>query len=174
MLSFPGLGWEPGEVDPLEVGDLLSPPDPYHTREYIEQLTGSGQDIKESWRREAQGQAETATWPQAILTGGWSLDLRDSAQKRANLTLVQNGRAVFGRGFLTGPDRSQLASATGTVSASGVITLDILGFDDLVLHRCTLYGGLDRLSGSYSAFAPDGSTWWGSVSGSRSALQLWP
>ncbi|MBN1324199.1 MAG: hypothetical protein JW986_09450 [Methanotrichaceae archaeon] len=173
LLPFLGLGSEGEPVDPLEVGDLLSPPDPYHTREYIERLTGGGDDIKEAWRRNAQDQVETSTWPMTILAGGWSLELRDRGLKRANLTLVQNGGAVFGRGFLTGSDRSQLASATGTVSASGVITLDIMGFDDLVLHRCTLYGGRDRLSGSYSAFAPDGNTWWGSVSGSRLAQQFW-
>jgi len=172
MLPFHALGSEAEQVDPLEVGDLLSPPDPYHTREYIERLTG-GEDIKEACRRNAQDQVETSTWPMTILAGGWSLELRDSGLKRANLTLVQNGRAVFGRGFITDADRAQLASATGTVAASGVITLDLLGLDDLVLYRSTLYGGRDRLSGSYSAFAPDGNTWWGSISGGHLPFQYW-
>ena len=142
-------------MDPLGIDPLMRPLDTEHTAEYLNKISG----------REYLGPFVPV---QEDLRGNWKLDLLGGMPGKAELQLVQNRDAVFGRGTLS------LAGSTIAVSASGgtvkdVLYLDLVDVQELMLYRCTLTISKDFLSGSVTAFDAQGRVWSGTAQGSRSA-----
>jgi len=137
-------------LDPLSIDPLVRPLDPEHTAEYKQMLEEIG-----------------PLPPEEELAGRWSLELRDNLSRVLDLSLLQNGRVVFGRGDMVVEGMSQMASASGLISQE-VLYLDIVSLEDQTLYRCVLRPSMNSLSGSYYAFGPGGTIWSGTVRGSRS------
>lgn len=97
------------------------------------------------------------------LTGRWRFELRDGKNRSLDLTIVQNGRAVFGQGSI---DSATTATASGTISGS-LLYLDVIRPENLTLYRCTLNLGRDILLGSYYVFESPRGFRQGRISGTR-------
>lgn len=136
-------------LDPLSIDPLMRPLDPEHTAEYLQRLGKIG-----------------PLHPEDNLEGMWRLELRDDVVRALDLSLLQNGRVISGRGDMTAGQFSQPASASGLIY-QGVLYLDVTSLDDQILYRCTLRPAVNSLSGSYYAFGPYGAVWSGTVRGSR-------
>ena len=144
-------------ADPLGIDPLMRPLDPEHSAEYLDKISG----------REYLGPFVPV---QEDLRGNWKLNLLGGMPGKADLLLVQNRNAVFGRGTLSLAG----SSSTVAVSASGgtvkdVLYLDLVDAQGLMLYRCTLTISKDFLSGSVTAFDAQGRVWSGTAQGSRSA-----
>lgn len=125
--------------------------------------------------------------------GRWSFAMDEGTVRSLELALRQTGDLVFGKGVM-GPsdgeaaeaasseDRgiesmidwmNQPASALGTASqaaASGTVVgnemkLDVVSLDSITLYRFDLTLTGDLVSGGYTAYGSDGSTWSGTVTG---------
>lgn len=147
----------------------------------------------------AQPPAEEAAAPSepSDFSGRWSFAMDEGTVRSLELALYQTGDLVFGKGVM-GPsdgeaagaapseDRgiesmidwlNQPASALGTASqaaASGTVVgngmkLDLVSLESIALYRFDLTLTGDLVSGGYTAYGSDGSTWSGSVTGSRAA-----
>ncbi len=130
-------------------------------------------------------------------SGEWSLTMTDNTTRSLDLVLHQKENIVFGRGILGSSDSSasdqpssedmgiesmtdwlyQPPSTLGSASqaaASGTVVgdrlkLDLVSIGSIALYRFDLSRSGDLVSGNYSAFESDGSTWFGTASGSRAA-----
>ncbi len=130
-------------------------------------------------------------------SGRWSFAMAESTTRSLDLALYQTGDLVFGKGVIGSAEGSattaasassedrgiesmidwlnQPASALGSVSqaaASGTVVgsnlkLDLVSLESIALYRFELSLTGDLVSGSYSAYGSDGSTWSGTVTGSR-------
>ena len=90
----------------------------------------------------------------AIVSGSWSLDLNDSASRKAILTIFQNGDVVYGTGNLNlDANTTMIASASGTVTGDQV-NLDIVSLGKVSLYRIVMTINGDSATGSYTAFSP--------------------
>lgn len=147
----------------------------------------------------AQPPAEetAAPWEPSDFSGRWSFAMDEGIVRSLELALHQTGDLIFGKGVM-GPsdgeaagaasseDRgiesmidwlNQPASALGTASqaaASGTVVgngmkLDLVSLDSIALYRFDLTLTGDLVSGGYTAYGSDGSTWSGTVTGSRAA-----
>jgi len=140
-------------ADPLGIDPLMRPLDPEHTAEFLDKISGR------SYLGPFVPVAED-------LRGNWKLNLLGGMPGKADLLLVQNRDAVFGRGILS------LAGSTNAVYASGqavkdVLYLDLVNGEELTLYRCTLTMSKDFLSGSFNAYDYSGQAWSGTIQGSR-------
>lgn len=126
-------------------------------------------------------------------SGRWSFAMAESTTRSLDLALYQRVDLVFGKGVISPSDGSSAASsedlgiesmidwlnrpASGLDSASqaaacGTVVgnemkLDLVSLDSIALYRFDLSLTGDLISGSYSAYGSDGSTWYGDVTGSR-------
>jgi hypothetical protein len=128
-------------------------------------------------------------------SGRWSFAMVESTTRSLDLALYQRGDLIFGKGVIGPSDGTatasassedlgiesmidwlnQPASALGSASqaaASGTVTgdemkLDLVSLDSITLYRLDLSLTGDLARGSYSAYGSDGSTWNGTVTGSR-------
>jgi hypothetical protein len=146
----------------------------------------------------AQPPAEETTAPSepSDFSGRWSFAMDERTVRSLELALRQTGDLVFGKGVM-GPsdgeagaasseDRgiesmidwlNQPASALGTASqaaASGTVVgnemkLNVVSLESIALYRFDLTLTGDLVSGGYTAYGSDGSTWSGTVTGSRAA-----
>jgi hypothetical protein len=139
-------------ADPLSIDSLMRPLNPEHTLEYLDRVSG---------------RAYVNVLPEADLRGNWRLELRDSALRQLDLTLLQNREVIFGRGILSIGGISQAAFSSGQ-TYKDVLYLDVLS-EDLILYRCALTISKDYLSGSYYAFDAQGGVWTGVATGRKSA-----
>ncbi|MGD0953067.1 MAG: hypothetical protein ABR985_11860 [Methanotrichaceae archaeon] len=90
----------------------------------------------------------------AIVSGSWSLDLNDSASRKAILTLFQNGDAVYGTGNLNlDANTAMTAAASGTVTDDQV-NLDIVSLGKVSLYRISMTVSGDSATGNYTTFSP--------------------
>ena len=89
-----------------------------------------------------------------IVSGSWSLDLNDSASRKAILTIFQNGDAVYGTGNLNlDANTAMIAAASGTVTGDQV-NLGIISLGKVSLYRIVMTINGDSATGSYTAFSP--------------------
>jgi len=128
-------------------------------------------------------------------SGRWSIAVAEETSRSLDLALYQRGDLVFGKGVMGTSDSSAAgaassedrgigsmidwldqppasldsasqAAASGTVVGSD-LKLDLVSLDSIALYRFDLSLTGDLVSGSYSAYGSDGSTWRGTVTGSR-------
>jgi hypothetical protein len=103
----------------------------------------------------------------AIVSGSWSLDLNDSASRKAILTLFQNGDAVYGTGNLNlDANTAMTAVASGTVTGDQV-NLDIVSLGKISLYRVSMTVSGDSATGNYTTFSPGLSPATGTAKGSK-------
>jgi hypothetical protein len=103
----------------------------------------------------------------AIVSGSWSLDLNDSASRKAILTLFQNGDAVYGTGNLNlDANIAMTAAASGTVTGDQV-NLDIVSLGKISLYRVSMTVSGDSATGNYTTFSPGLSPATGTAKGSK-------
>jgi len=140
--------------------------------------------------------AETAASSEpSDFSGRWSFAMAESTTRSLDLALYQRADLVFGKGVLgpsddsaagasasedlgiesmidwlnrpaSGLDSTSQAAASGTV-VGNELSLDLVSLDSIALYRFDLSLTGDLVSGSYSAYGSDGSTWNGTVTGSR-------
>jgi hypothetical protein len=88
----------------------------------------------------------------ASISGGWSLELTDSASHTAALTLTQSGDAVFGTGNVNlDANTTLMAAASGTLTGSK-LTLDIVTLEKVNLYRLALTVNGESATGNYNAY----------------------
>ena len=103
----------------------------------------------------------------AIVSGSWSLDLNDSASRKAILTIFQNGDTIYGTGNLNlDANTAMIAVASGTVTGNQV-NLDIVSLGKVTLYRIFMTVSGDSATGSYTAFSPGLSPATGTAKGLR-------
>ena len=103
----------------------------------------------------------------AIVSGSWSLDLNDSASRKAILTLFQNGDAVYGTGNLNlDANTAMTAAASGTVRGDQV-NLDIVSLGKVSLYRISMTVSGDSATGNYTTFSPGLPPSTGTAKGSK-------
>ncbi len=140
--------------------------------------------------------AETAASSEpSDFSGRWSFAMAESTTRSLDLALYQRADLVFGKGVLgpsdgsaagasasedlgiesmidwlnrpaSGLDSASQAAASGTV-VGNEMKLDLVSLDSIALYRFDLSLTGDLVSGSYAAYGSDGSTWSGTVTGSR-------
>lgn len=104
-----------------------------------------------------------------IVSGSWSLDLNDSASRKAIITLFQNGDAVYGTGNLDlDANTTMMAAASGTVTGDQV-NLDIVSLGKVSLYRISMTANGDSATGSYTAFSPGSAPTPGTMEGEKLA-----
>lgn len=130
-------------------------------------------------------------------SGRWSLAITEKSTRSLDLALYQTGDLVFGKGVLGSSESSEAggsssedrgidsmiewlnlppsslesasqAAASGTVEGDR-LHLDLISLESLSLYRFELNLTGDLVSGSYSAYGTDGSTWAGTATGARRA-----
>ena len=103
----------------------------------------------------------------ANVSGSWSLELDDKASKKADLTIFQNGNAVYGTGDMNqGANTTLQAAASGTVTGSR-LNLNLVSLGKVSLYRFSLTISKDSVTGGYSAFTPGESQITGTAKGMR-------
>jgi hypothetical protein len=141
-------------VDPLSISPLTRPLDTEHTWEYLETVR--------NWNYNNPG----ATSAGQNLAGTWRFELTDSTLRHLDLQLLQNQDVVYGRGTATVGGVTQSATASGTVY-NGVLYLDVISPENLMLYKCSFALTEDYLSGNYYAFDEMGRSWSGTATGRR-------
>ncbi|NPV62328.1 MAG: hypothetical protein HPY61_06815 [Methanotrichaceae archaeon] len=141
-------------TDPLSIAPLTRPLDTEHTWEYLEKVR--------SWNYNSPGAAAAGQG----LAGTWRFELTDSTLRHLNLQLLQNQDVVYGRGTATVGGVTQSATASGTVY-NGVLYLDVVSPENLMLYKCSFALTEDYLSGNYFAFDEMGRSWNGTATGRR-------
>jgi hypothetical protein len=103
----------------------------------------------------------------AKVSGSWSLKLDDNTSRKADLTLFQNGNAVYGTGDINqGTNTTLQAAASGTVTGS-MLNLNLVSLGKVSLYRFSLTIIRDSVTGSYSALTPGASQITGTAKGER-------
>jgi hypothetical protein len=97
------------------------------------------------------------------ISGKWLLQLDG---KEFELDLKQNSGAVFGTGNMIVGNTTSPVSVSGSI-AGDKVRLDLVAPGDVNLYRLSITPG-DTVSGSYSAYSPNGEPTTGKVSGSKS------
>jgi len=95
------------------------------------------------------------------VTGAWSFDLEGKALEQMKLYLVQNKDVITGQGVINRENRTENATAIGSISGEKIF-LNVIpaGVSDLYKLNLSLTS-LD--SGTYTAYAADGSNRSGAV-----------
>lgn len=100
----------------------------------------------------------------ANLTGTMSLNLIDGITRQINLDMIQNGDLLLGYGNMTSGTGSQRITATGSLTANGM-ALYILPEAAPEVYRLEIASSGASLTGRYQAFAANGASWSGTVTG---------
>ena len=101
------------------------------------------------------------------VSGNWSLKLDDNTSKKADLTLFQNGNAVYGTGNINPGTNAKLqAAASGTVTGTW-LNLNLVSLGKVSLYRFSLTISKDSVTGSYRALTPGASQITGNAKGER-------
>ena len=107
----------------------------------------------------------------AKVSGSWSLKLDDNTSRKADLTLFQNGNAVYGTGNMNqGTNTTLQAAASGTVTGNK-LNLNLVSLGKISLYRFSLTISKDSVTGSYSDLTPGAPQITGTAKGGR-FLQL--
>jgi hypothetical protein len=114
----------------------------------------------------APAQAVAPAEPTSV-SGGWSLELTDSASRTAVLTLFQSGDAVFGTGNVNlDANTTMMATASGTLT-DNKLNLDLVTLGKVNLYRLALMVSGESATGDYTAYSPNASPSTGSAKGTR-------
>jgi len=142
------------ERDPLELGPLLQPLDPHHTAEYLEKLRGMGY----------------VGYPTSgvNLGGYWTFEFSDPYASKAEMLLLQNGWAVFGKGMIYQDGKASTATCSGFILQDSLY-LDLTSVEDLSLYRCRLSLGRSYLYGGFYAFDAHGGALTGTLTGKKTS-----
>lgn len=114
----------------------------------------------------APAQVVAPTKPTSV-SGGWSLELTDSASHTAILTLFQSGDAVYGTGNMNPDDNTTLIAAASGSLIDSELNLDLVTLGKVNLYRLALTVSGDSATGNYTAYSPLASPSTGSASGTR-------
>lgn len=98
------------------------------------------------------------------LTGTMSLNLIDGITRQIGLNIIQSSDLLLGYGNMTSGTGTQRVNAAGSQTTNGM-TLYILPVDAAEVYRLNIAGSGASLSGRYQAFAANGATWSGTVTG---------
>ncbi|VVB64010.1 Uncharacterised protein [uncultured archaeon] len=111
--------------------------------------------------------AEISSAGIANVSGSWSLKLDNNTSGKANLSLFQNGNAVYGTGNINqGTNTTLQAAASGTVTDSR-LNLYLVSLGKVSLYSFSLTISKDSVNGSYSALTPGESQIIGTAKGER-------
>ena len=111
-------------------------------------------------------QVASTTEPTSV-SGGWSLELTDSASHTAALTLSQSGDAVFGTGNVNLDDNTTMMAAASGTLIGRELNLDIVTLGKVNLYRLTLMVSGEWATGNYTAYSPSSSPSTGTAKGTR-------
>ncbi len=111
-------------------------------------------------------QVASTTEPTSV-SGGWSLELTDSASHTAALTLSQSGDAVFGTGNVNLDDNTTMMAAASGTLIGRELNLDIVTLGKVNLYRLTLMVSGESATGNYTAYSPSSSPSTGTAKGTR-------
>jgi hypothetical protein len=139
---------------------------PKDTRAQDQSQTSPVQNTEINTTVPAPAQVAAPTEPTSI-SGGWSLELTDSASHSAAFTLFQSGDAVFGTGNVNlDANTTLMAAASGTLTGSE-LNLDIVTLEKMNLYRLALMVSGESATGNYTAYSPSASPSTGSAKGTR-------
>jgi hypothetical protein len=114
----------------------------------------------------APAQIAAPTEPTSV-SGGWSLELTDSASHTAALTLFQSGDAVFGTGNVNLDANTTIMAAASGTFAGNELNLDLVTLGKVNLYRLALMVNGESATGNYTAYSPNASPSTGSAKGTR-------
>ena len=101
------------------------------------------------------------------VSGGWSLELTDTASSTSALTLWQSGDVVFGSGNVNlDANTTMMATASGTLTGDE-LNLDLVTLGKVNLYRLALMVSGESATGDYTAYSPSASPSTGSAKGTR-------
>jgi len=124
---------------------------PKDTRAQDQSQTSPVQNSEVSTAVPAPAQVAASAEPTSI-SGGWSLELADSALHTAALTMFQSGDAVFGTGNMNlDANTTLMAAASGTLTGSE-LNLDIVTLEKVNLYRLALMVSGESATGNYTAY----------------------
>lgn len=152
--STPKVFFDP-QADPLGIDSLMRPLDTEHTWEYLDKVSG-------------RQYLSPYVLAGVDLRGRWTIQLTGGMPAQADLTLLQDGNVILGRGNMASSGSILTATASGQIYGD-VLYMDLVSLEDLKLYKLTLTIGQNSLSGSYSAFNGLGGMWSGTAAGSRQA-----
>jgi hypothetical protein len=139
---------------------------PKDTRAQDQSQTSPVQNTEINTTVPAPAQVAAPTEPTSI-SGGWSLELTDSASHSAAFTLFQSGDAVFGTGNVNlDANTTLMATASGTLT-DNKLDLDIVTLEKMNLYRLALMVSGESATGDYTAYSPSASPSTGSAKGTR-------
>jgi hypothetical protein len=114
------------------------------------------QNVATNTTAPAPAQVAAPSVPTSV-SGGWSLELTDSALHTAALTLFQSGDAVYGTGNVNlDANKTMMAAASGTLTG-GELNLDIVTLGKVNLYRLALMVSGESATGNYTAYSPSAS-----------------
>jgi hypothetical protein len=118
--------------------------------------TSPVQNVAANTTAPAPAQVVAPSVPTSV-SGGWSLELTDSALHTAALTLFQSGDAVYGTGNVNlDANKTMMAAASGTLTG-GELNLDIVTLGKVNLYRLALMVSGESAAGNYTAYSPSAS-----------------
>jgi hypothetical protein len=140
-------------IDPLNIDSISRMPDPEHTQEYINVLTGGSDGLY----------AYPYSGANAILAGNWRFDLGGNSPRSIDMVLIQSGRSVYAKDLAS---QGQNASGSGQVTGN-VLELDLNFYKESITYRCTLTLRNGVLEGNYIAYVPQTAAWSGKMTGTK-------
>ena len=139
---------------------------PQDTRSQDQSQTSPVQSEAVNTTVPATAQVVAPSEPTSI-SGGWSMELTDSASHTAAFTLFQSGDAVFGTGNVNlDANTTLMATASGTLT-DNKLNLDIVTLEKMNLYRLALIVNGESATGDYTAYSPSASPSTGSAKGTR-------
>jgi hypothetical protein len=106
----------------------------------------------------------TGNVPAENIAGDWHLMLDDG--NYIDLTLLQSGSAIFGRGKMTSGTNSQWATASGSVSGSSLL-LDVVPESGTELYSISIDIGSLPFAGTFVVFRNDSAPKPGNLQASK-------
>lgn len=114
---------------------------------------------------------ETSSSGMGNVSGSWAFTLDEGNNpKNLMLTLFQSGNDVYGTGSMRSGNSTLAVAASGSKDGEKM-NLDVTTIGTISTYKMALNLDGDSASGDYSAFAANGDTWNGQVSGILSAAQ---
>lgn len=140
---------------------------PQDTRTQDQSQTNTVQNVAaNTTAAPAPVQVVAPTEPTSV-SGGWSLELTDSASHTAILTLFQSKDAVYGSGNMNLDDNTTLIAAASGSLIDNELNLDLVTLGKVNLYRLDLTVSGESATGNYTAYSPLASPSTGSARGTR-------